>query len=177
MEVEKTAGCLADGLRCNIWARAQDPDKLSHEVIIGRQGLRRIQGVLAIDVLKWKPGRNVPKPNIRVLYPILDQLGVKIAHFLVDFHSSWFPSLALPPSTGRHDQLLGAHLDSIIDRLEPIDHLLGEVQLFSGFKIGHKDFHGRQTIHCNPFTASQGKARMVRVTLTIQEHIWFISCR
>ena len=69
------------------------------------------------------------------------------------------PSLALPLSTGRHDQLDPRHLDSIIDRLEPIEHLLGEVQLFPGVKIlmiGHKNFHGRQTIHCTPFPASQG---------------------
>lgn len=169
MELAKTAGCLADGLRCNIWARAQSPDKHSHEVILGRRALRRagMHGVLTIDVLKWRPGRNVPKPDVRVLYPILDQLGAKIAHFLVDFHPSWFPSLALPQSTGRHDQLDAAHLDSIIDRLQPIDHLLGEVQLFCRFKIGHKDFHGSQTIHCTPFPASQVKARMVR----------FISCK
>ena len=35
VEENKTAGCMADGLHCNIWARAQDPAKLSHKVIVG----------------------------------------------------------------------------------------------------------------------------------------------
>ena len=54
-------------------------------------------------------------------------------------------------------------MDSIIYSLEPKECLLGEVQVFSGFKIVHKDFHGRQTIHCTPFPAAHVKARMVSV--------------
>ena len=173
---KKVVGCMADGLHCNIWERAQSPAKLSYNVInghsVGVPGSRRGSSVLAIDVLKWRPGRpgNLPKPPVRVKFPILDQLGPKIAHFLVDYHARWFPSLALPPSTGRHDQLDGAHLDAIIDRLQQVGQLLGEVQLFTGFKIGHGEFQGCQTIHCTPFPDLHSKPRMVSAYIYIKVH-------
>ena len=38
VEEDKTAGCMADGLHCNIWARVQSPSKLSYELIKGALG-------------------------------------------------------------------------------------------------------------------------------------------
>ena len=35
VEENKTAGCMADGLRCNIWERIQSPAKLLYEFIKG----------------------------------------------------------------------------------------------------------------------------------------------
>ena len=46
VEEDKTAGCMADGLRCNIWVRVQSPAKLSYDLVKGgaikgrRQGLQ-----------------------------------------------------------------------------------------------------------------------------------------
>ncbi len=34
-ETKKTAGCMADGLRCSVWARAQYPAKLSYTWVFG----------------------------------------------------------------------------------------------------------------------------------------------
>ena len=166
VEEHKTAGDVASGLSCNIWARAQFPAKLSYQVMSGHSipvpGSRRGISVLRIDVLKWKPGRNTPKPAVRAEHPILDELGPKIVHFLVDYHADWFPSLGLPPSTGRHDQLDAAQIDSVLDRLEPVNQLLGEIQLFSGVKIGHSEYQGCQIVHSTPFKSSHQCQRMVR---------------
>jgi hypothetical protein len=83
---EKTAGCLADNLHCNIWARAQEPTKLSFHLVQGKRGKGwAARGAVQMDVLKWKPGHATPKPQIRIDHPIMDELGPKIVHFLVDF--------------------------------------------------------------------------------------------
>ena len=35
VEKAKTEGCIADGLRCNIWARAQSPKLLTYSLMKG----------------------------------------------------------------------------------------------------------------------------------------------
>ena len=127
---QKTAGCLADNLRCNIWARAQEPAKLSFYLVEGVRGKGwAARGAVQMDVLKWKPGRATPKPQIRIDHPIMDELGPKIVHFLVDFYVDWFVSLQLPPSTGKHDQLNQAQINLVLDRLETIPSVVWEVQV------------------------------------------------
>ena len=165
----KTVGCMADGLRCNIWARAVFPAKLSYELVHGHSGKpvggRNGRSALQMDVLKWRPGRGVPKPQARDVHPITDQLGPKIVHFLMDYHSDWFASLQLPPSTGKHDQLTSAQIDLVLDRFETIPQVFGEVQLFTAVKISHAQYKGSQIIHCTPFKTGHQKQRMVSIGL------------
>jgi len=118
-------------------------------------------GAVQMDILKWKPGRATPKPQIRVDHPIMDELGPKIVHFLVDFYVDWFVSLQLPPSTGKHDQLDQAQINLILDRLETIPTVIGEVQLFTAVKISHSEFKGSQIVHCTPFRKGKQEPRMV----------------
>ena len=165
----KTVGCMADGLRCNIWARAVFPAKLSYDMVHGHSGKpvggRNGRSALQMDVLKWRPGRGVPKPQARDVHPITDQLGPKIVHFLMDYHSDWFASLQLPPSTGKHDQLTSAQIDLVLDRFETIPQVFGEVQLFTAVKISHAQYKGSQIIHCTPFKTGHQKQRMVSIGL------------
>ena len=165
----KTVGCMADGLRCNIWARAEFPAMLSYELVHGHSGKpvggRNGRSALQMDVLKWRPGRGVPKPQARDVHPITDQLGPKIVHFLIDYHSDWFASLQLPSSTGKHDQLTSAQIDLVLDRFETIPQVFGEVQLFTAVKISHAQYKGSQIIHCTPFKTGHQKQRMVSIGL------------
>ena len=165
----KTVGCMADGLRCNIWARAVFPAKLSYDMVHGHSGKpvggRNGRSALQMDVLKWRPGRGVPKPQARDVHPITDQLGPKIVHFLMDYHSDWFASLQLPSSTGKHDQLTSAQIDLVLDRCETIPQVFGEVQLFTAVKISHAEYKGCQIIHCTPFKTGHQKQRLVSIGL------------
>jgi len=119
------------------------------------------RGAVQMDVLKWKPGRATPKPQIRIDHPIMDELGPKIVHFLVDFYVDWFVSLQLPPSTGKHDQLNQAQINLVLDRLETIPSVVGEVQVFKAVKISHSEFKGSQIVHCAPFKKGKQAPRMV----------------
>jgi len=96
-----------------------------------------------------------------------DELGPKIVHFLMDFHSDWVSSLHLPPSTGKHDQLVGAQIDSVLDRLETIPQVFGEVQLFTAVKISHSEFQGTQIVHSTPFKTGNDQPRMVCIDMYV----------
>ena len=104
---------------------------------------------------------------------ILDQLATKIVHFLVDFHHNWFPDLALPPSDGRHGQLVGSEIQKVLDCLESIPEVQAPVQVFSAVKLMHEDFIGAQIIHSAPFKSRHSAPRMVcsSVNSNIYVHI------
>jgi len=91
----------------------------------------------------------------------MDELGPKIVHFLVDFYVDWFVSLQLPPSTGKHDQLNQAQINLVLDRLETIPSVVGEVQVFTAVKISHSEFKGSQIVHCAPFKKGKQAPWMV----------------
>ena len=44
-------------------------------------GIRNGRSAVQTDVLKWRAGRGVPKPQARKVHPITDELGLKIVHF------------------------------------------------------------------------------------------------
>ncbi len=153
-EAKKTAGCMADGLRCSVWARAQFPAKLSYTWVFGTTALRcgqRTRNGLSLQDLGWKPNSGGSKPACRVAHPPLDFLSNKIVHFLVDFYPNWFPALSLPPSNGNHDQLREHHFHSVLDRLEIINEARTEVRYYPAVKLGHADYAGGQTVHSSPF--------------------------
>ena len=105
-----------------------------------------------------------------------DELGPKFVHFLVDFHPDWLLSRGLPSSARKQDQLNAADIDSVLDRLEPANQLLRELQLFTGVKIGHSEYQGCQIIHCaecelcDPFKSTHERSRMV--STSIYARIW-----
>ena len=120
------------------------------------------------------------RPNIRAPLPwcvkehgVLKFLLPKIAHFLTDFHSSWFPSLNLPPSDGKHKQLLNCHLEALYRRLEPLPGGRGEIGVHSSLYVGHKAFLGNQIVHCSPFSKFHTTPRQV---WGITMHITMLVC-
>ena len=94
-----------------------------------------------------------------------DELGPKFVHFLVDFHPDWLLSRGLPSSARKQDQLNAADIDSVLDRLEPANQLLRELQLFTGVKIGHSEYQGCQIVHCAPFKSTHERPRMVHISI------------
>ena len=172
VEAKKTAGCMADGLRCSVWARSQFPAKLSYTWVFGTSSIRCGQrNGLSLQDLGWKPISGGSKPSCRVAHPPLDFLSNKIVHFLVDFYPSWFPALNLPPSNGNHDQLSEHHFHSILDRLEIIKEARSEVRYYPAVKLGHADYAGCQTVHSTPFRVRSpqvtGRATVRARTVTL----------
>ena len=164
VEEDKTAGCMADGLRCNIWERIQSPAKLLYELIKGGhcQGGRK---GFQMHEMAWSEGGRLPMPWWLADHQILTSFGAKIANFIVDFHMDWVESLQLPPSDGRHKQLDPSHIQRVLDRLQTIQEVHSEVQIYSAVKIGHSDFNGSQFIHCTPFKSRHINTRMVRICI------------
>jgi hypothetical protein len=117
---------------------------------------------LQLHDLVWTAGSGLITPRILSQHAILDQLATKIVHFLVDFHSDWFPALALPPSDGRHGQLAGSEIQKVLDCLELIPEVEAAVQVFSAVKLNHEDFIGAQIVHSAPFKSGHSAPRMVR---------------
>ena len=171
VEEDKTAGCMADGLHCNIWARVQSPSKLSYELIKGGVVRGRRKG-FQMHELAWNEGVPLPIPWWRADHPILRSLGPKIVHFIADFHMDWIESLQLPPSDGRHMQLDAPQIQRVLDRLETIQAVHSEVQIYSAVKIGHSEFNGSQFIHCTPFKSLHSNTRMVR----IRTYMYVLTC-
>jgi len=163
-EANKTAGCMADGLRCSVWARAQFPAKLSYTWVFGTGTHRRGRwNGLTLQDLGWKPNSGGSKPACRVTHPPLDFLSNKIVHFLVDFYPSWFPTLNLPPSNGKHDQLSEHHFHTVLDRLETIKEARSEVRFYPAVKLGHAEYAGCQIVHSSPFSCGRVKPRKVNL--------------
>ena len=163
-DTNKTAGCMADDLRCSFWARAQFPAKLSCTWVFGTGTHRRGRwNGLTLQDLGWKPNSGGSKPACRVAHPHLDFLSNKIVHFLVDFYPSWFPALNLPPSNGNHDQLSEQHFHSVLDRLDIIKEARSEVRYYPAAKLGHANYAGCQIIHSAPFLRGRVKPRKVKL--------------
>ena len=122
--------------------------------------------------LAWNEGVPLPIPWWRADHPILEYLGAKIANFIVDFHMDWVESLQLPPSDCRQMQLDASQIQRVLDRLETIQEVHSEVQIYSAVKIGHSDFNGSQFIHCTPFKSRHSKTRMVRIRM----YLYVLTC-
>ena len=110
-------------------------------------------------------GMATPKPNWRSDHPILDNLGAKLVHFLVDYHHDWFSSLQLDKSDGKHKQLDIADVQEVLYRLETIPEANGEVQIFGKLEIAHSEFHGAQNIYSIPIKSRGPKPRMVCIDM------------
>ena len=164
IEANKTAGDMAAGLQCNIWARAQSPAKLTYAFIKGSPRSGRRKG-FQMHEIAWTEASPLPIPQWRLEHPILQSLGPKIVHFIVDFHMDWIGSLNLPASDGQHKQLDGRQVQSVLDRLETIVEVQSEVQIYAAVKIGHTEYNGAQIVHCTPFKSRHINPRMVNMTV------------
>ncbi len=86
----KTAGNIADGLRCCIWCRAEKPEKMiwggSHQT-----------GYLA---LLHPNALGLRQPQYLAEHRLLSFLGKKICPFIHDFHPKWIARLGLQDSNG-----------------------------------------------------------------------------
>jgi hypothetical protein len=175
IEANKTAGDMAAGLQCNIWARAQSPAKLTYAFIKGHIRSGRRKG-FQMHELAWTEASPFPPPQWRLDHPILQFLGPKIVHFIVDFHMDWIGSLNLPASDGRHRQLDARQVQQVLDRLETIVEVQSEVQIYTGVKIGHEEYSGAQIVHCTPFKSRHINTRMVRVLVCIELYVSVYVC-
>ena len=110
-------------------------------------------------------GTATPKPAWRLAHPILDNLGAKLVHFLVDYHHDWFSSLDLEKSDGKHKQLDSVEVQDVLIRLETIPEAQGEVQVFNKVQIAHSKFHGDQIVYSAPFKTGANQPRMVCIYL------------
>jgi hypothetical protein len=96
--------------------------------------------------MKWTRTLSNSKPAWRWAHLILDNLGAKLVHFLVDYHHDWFSSLEPEKSDGKHKQLDGVEVQDVLDRLETIAEEHGEVQIFKNLQIAHTKFNGAQNV-------------------------------
>jgi hypothetical protein len=110
-------------------------------------------------------GTVTPKPAWRSAHPILDNLGAKLVHFLVDYHHDWFASLDLEKSDGKHKQLDSVEVQDVLSRLETIPKAQGDVQIFNKVQIAHLKFHGAQNVHSAPFNSYGSNPRTVCIDL------------
>jgi len=106
--LDKTRGDLAGSLQLCIWRRAEDPGKMTYQLVGGGAHAR---GFTALENPLWfKRG----PPYYVNDHPVLKYLGKKIANFLHDYHRDWFPGLGLPPSNGKHNQLSPFHIKKLL---------------------------------------------------------------
>jgi hypothetical protein len=96
----KTAGNIADGLRCCIWRRAEKPEKMAHQLVWGGKNQTGYIALLHPNALASR------QPQYLAEHRLLSFLGKKICHFIHNFHPNWIARLGLPDSNGQHDQLV-----------------------------------------------------------------------
>jgi hypothetical protein len=151
---DKTDGCMAEGLRCNLWMRAHSPGTVSLTLTKGWARLsfaKRGNLGIAMQDLAWTADSRLPEPPMLTMHPILHYLPNKLVHFILDYFPNWVASLQLPPSDGRHRQLESGQFHSVLERLANMPEVTCPLQLFSCVAINHRDWLGQQTIHAMPF--------------------------
>ena len=171
---------MADGLRCCIWGRAQNPGSISLHLTKGWGNMRNFRiaragnlGLSMVD-LAWTPDRGVAEPLLHSLMPTLQYLPQKLVHFLLDYHPAWIAGLGLAPSDGTHSQLHSEHFAPVLERLVTMPDVDGIIQLFSAVNIGHKEWKGSQTVHAVPFPKT--KTRMVHATVCLYMSVYARIC-
>jgi hypothetical protein len=87
-EEDKTEGCMAEGLRCNLWARAQSPETVSLTLTKGWTRLSyatRGNLGMTLEDLRWTAATSeLPQPPMLKDHPILRNLPNKLVHFILD---------------------------------------------------------------------------------------------
>ena len=148
----KTKGSMADTLQCNLWRRAQTPDRMTHSLHGGgnhdhNNGFTALSKTIGTNKATPKDSEYVEE------HSVLKYLRGKLACHLHDYRSHWFSHLRLPPPNGRHNQLSGHQVRRLMRRVLQRSGFRGggrgrerpEIQVFSSLDIGHKDFLGEQS--------------------------------
>ena len=187
-EDEKTKGCMGDGLRCNVWARANAVHHMQYELVKGWtavKGLGVRKGNLGFRMqdINWTETSAGVKPKVLDQLPCLAYLSNKVVHYLVDYHSDCLHELCLPQTNGEHNQLAPSHFHSVLERLQDMPDVKKKFQVYSAIHINHSrgGFQGVQTVHASPFTSCGSTPREVTLyvelavdyVLTFVEHISF----
>jgi len=155
-EDDKIKGCLGDGLRCNVWARAHSVEHMEYELVKGWatvRGSRKGNLGLLMQDINWTASSRGPKPDMLDQQPSLAYLSSKVVHYLVDYHPEWLDELNLPQTNGEHNQLYTHHFQLVLKRLQYIPGVRKPFQLYSSIKIKHSlgGYPGVQAVHCVPF--------------------------
>ena len=163
-EKAKTTGCLADGLRCNVWARAHEVESMRYSLVKGWTAVKgQRRGELGLDMqdINWTAASGGQMLTILQQLPWIAYLSNKVVHYLVDYHHEWLVNLPLdiPVTDGTHKQLGKEHFQAITPRFEHLPLVKKPFQVFSAVKLEHNRFIGGQTVHAAPFNIS--KPRMV----------------
>jgi hypothetical protein len=169
----KTEGaCMADGLRCSVWARAQSAGTVTLSLIKGWTGVKlakRGNLALTMEDLAWTAASRFPMPPLLSQLPMLSYLPNKLVHFLLDYHPRWIASLGLPASDGTHRQLRAEQIQSALSRLENMPDVLSPLQLFSSVQLGHSEWLGTQNINATPFRTKA--PRRVSASICLYVHV------
>ena len=158
---------MADTLQCNLWRRAQTPDRMTHSLHGGgnhdnNNGFTALGKTIGTN-------KSTPKDSEYVEeHSVLKYLRGKLACHLHDYRSHWFSRLRLPPPNGRHNQLSGHQVRRLMRRVLQRSGFRGggrgcerpEIQVFSRLDIGHKDFLGEQFVNCKWSRSHHAETRM-----------------
>ena len=146
----KTKGSMADTLQCNLWRRAQTPQRMTH-CLHGGVNHGKFNGFTALG--KTIGTRKSTPRDLDYVdeHSVLKYLRGKLACYLHDFRRHWFTRMRLPPPNGRHDQLYEHQIRRLMRRVLKRSGFRGggrgherpEIQVFSRLDIGHKDFFWR----------------------------------
>ena len=114
----KTKGSMADTLQCNLWRRAQTPNRMTHSLHGGRDtGLNN--GFTAIGTRIGTKHQSARDSEYVKEHSVLKYVRKKLACYLHDFRRHWFNRrLRLPPPNGRHDQLYEHHIRRLMRRVQ-----------------------------------------------------------
>ena len=162
-EQDKTRGCMGDGLRCSVWARAQCVEHMDFSLT---KGWTRVQGArkgnlgLLMQELNWTPASGGSQPDVLVKHPFLAWIPNKVVHYLVDYHSEWLEPLDIPASNGEHNQLKTHHFQAVLKCLEIMPEVAKHVQCYSTVILQHSraGFLGDQTVHASLINTKQQRS-------------------
>ena len=162
-EQDKTRGCMGDGLRCSVWARAQCVEHMDFRLTKGWtrvQGVRRGNLGLLMQELNWTPASGGSQPDVLVKHPFLAWIPNKVVHYLVDYHSEWLEPLDIPASNGEHNQLKTHHFQDVLKCLEIMPEVSKHVQCYSTVILQHSraGFLGDQTVHASLINTKQQRS-------------------
>jgi len=113
----KTKGSMADTLQCNLWRRAQTPNRMIHS-LHGGQDTGFNNGFTAIGKRIGTNKQSEKDSEYIKEHPVIKFLRGKLACYLHDFRHHWFSrSLRLPPQNGRHNQLYEHQIRRLMRRV------------------------------------------------------------
>jgi hypothetical protein len=167
---DKTSGCMGDGLRCNVWYRAQHVENMEVTLVKGWtavKGARKGNLGLLMQEINWTEASGGTKPSILATHPFIAWIPNKVVHYLVDYHSEWLDPLDIPESNGEHNQLHTHHFQSVLKCLEKMPEVKRHIQLYSAIRLQHSNagFLGQQSVHSTLLNLKQVRSVCICITI------------